>query len=154
MRPEFNLVAFDNFGCPEPLPPGLGNLPLSPDNDGTFSVNGPLDFTAFFPHEAPAHINSHYSVIGSSTTGIAGFSCESPHSTSTADCVSQYTNDDAITRLVTSPPFHPSYCTSLSNSSIVDHKNISRGKVTSAASPAALGDPHSRQSRHWTATTK
>ena len=137
---EFSLVAFDNFGNPQPLPPGLGNLPLYPNNDGTFSVNGQLDLTAFFPHEAPAQIESdHHSAIGLLITGIGGFSCESPHSTSTADCISHYSNDDAITRFVISLLFRPPYYTSLPNSSVVGHKNIPRGRVTSAASLAALG---------------
>lgn len=147
--PVFSLVAFDDFGNPQPLPPGLGNLPLYPDNDGTFSVNGSLGLTAFFSHEALALINSdHDSLIGPLITRIAGFSCDSPHSTGAADHGSHYSNGDMITRLATSPPFHPSYYTSFSNGTVVDHKNILRGRVTSAASQAALGNPHFRRSRH------
>lgn len=31
---------------PQPLPPGLGNLPLYLNEDGFYSVNGPLDLRA------------------------------------------------------------------------------------------------------------
>ncbi|PUU74676.1 hypothetical protein B9Z19DRAFT_1068029 [Tuber borchii] len=43
---DFRLVSFDTFGVPQPLPLGLGNLPLYLDDDGFHSVNGPLDLTA------------------------------------------------------------------------------------------------------------
>ena len=72
---EFSQVSFDKFGYPQPLPPGLGGLQLYPDNDGFFSVNGPLDLTVLSPHAAPALVNtdSHFSILPL-ITGIPGFS--------------------------------------------------------------------------------
>ena len=105
---ELSLVAFDNFGCPQPLPPGLGNLPLYPDYDGTFSVNGRLDLAVSSPHEALAPITGdHHAVIHPLIPGIPRFSCANPHSTCTPDRDSHYSNHDAITRFVISPLFRP-----------------------------------------------
>ncbi|CUS14000.1 unnamed protein product, partial [Tuber aestivum] len=42
---QFELVSSDEFGAPHPLPRELGDLPLYPDEDGFYSVNGPLDLT-------------------------------------------------------------------------------------------------------------
>ncbi|PUU74673.1 hypothetical protein B9Z19DRAFT_1068026 [Tuber borchii] len=46
---EFSLVSFDQLGYPRPLPAGLADLPLYPDNHGLSSVNGPLDLTGLSP---------------------------------------------------------------------------------------------------------
>lgn len=46
---EFSLVSFDQSGYPQPIPPGLAELPLYPDNHGFYSVNGPLDLTGLAP---------------------------------------------------------------------------------------------------------
>ena len=54
---DFSLVSFDTFGVPQPLPPGIGNLPLYSDNDGFHSVNGPLDLTAHPPCAVVAPVN-------------------------------------------------------------------------------------------------
>ena len=47
--PEFSLVAFDQSGHRQPIPPGLAELPLYPGNHGFYSVNGPLDLTGLSP---------------------------------------------------------------------------------------------------------
>ena len=54
---EFRLVSFDMFGKPEPLPAGLGNLPLIPHDNGFYSVNGPLNLTVFSPRGAITPVN-------------------------------------------------------------------------------------------------
>lgn len=73
--PEFTLVTFDNFGYRQPLPQGLGNLPLYPDQDGIFSVNGPLDLTVSSSHETRAPVNcDNQSTICPLSTSIPGFS--------------------------------------------------------------------------------
>lgn len=47
---EFDLVSFDQSGYPQPIPPGLAELPLYPDNHGFYSVTGPLDLPGLSAH--------------------------------------------------------------------------------------------------------
>ncbi|KAG0637821.1 hypothetical protein HOY80DRAFT_1081872 [Tuber brumale] len=54
---EFRLVSFDKLGEPQPLPVGLGNLPLYYDGNGFYSVNGPLNLNAISPRIAIAPPN-------------------------------------------------------------------------------------------------
>jgi len=54
----FRLISYDKLGYPQPLPGGLGVLPLYLDQDGFCSINGPLDFT-FFPRIAVTPV-THY----------------------------------------------------------------------------------------------
>ena len=88
---HFSLVSFDEFGNLEPLPTGLGNLPLYPDHDGFFSVNGPLDLTVLCG-TAVTPVNHG--------TNIPGFFGEN---TQVAPDHCQYMNDNAISRSDTSP---------------------------------------------------
>ena len=145
--PEFGLVSFDKFEYPQLLPSGLGDLPLYPDRDGFFSVNGSLDLPVFSSHESltPAD-NDNYSTLHPLITDIPGFSGESPQRT--PDCHSRDLNDQAITMLVTSTSFQPFYYAFLFNDSPLAYKHILREGVTSATSLVALGDPHSPRSRH------
>ncbi|PUU74672.1 hypothetical protein B9Z19DRAFT_1110521, partial [Tuber borchii] len=70
---EFKLVSFDTFGAPQPLPPGLGDLPLYLDNDGFRSVNGPRDFAALPLCSAVAPLSHDCSaMIETSATVISG----------------------------------------------------------------------------------
>ena len=70
--PEFRLVSFA-LGAPQPLPLGLGDLPLYLDNDGFHSVNGPRDFAALplcspvtpVSHTGSAMIEASVTVISS-----------------------------------------------------------------------------------------
>jgi len=103
---EFSLVSFDKSGYPQPLPPGLGDLPLYSDDDGFFSVNGPLDVGVFSPHIKFAPVNhGNHSTIPSSITSITGITGECSHIAPDGHpCLS---NDDAISRFVTSPPPTP-----------------------------------------------
>lgn len=104
----FSQVSFDKFGHPQPLPPGLGDLPLYPDNDGFFSVNGPLDLTVFSPHAAPALVNTdNHSSILPLITSIPGFSGENPKIIPNND--SHYLDGNAIGRFVPSRLLHSSY---------------------------------------------
>ena len=99
---EFSLVPFDGSGYPQPLPPTLGDLPLYPDDDGFFSVNGPLDLTAFSRTPlAPVNQDNH-SAICPLITDTPGFSCE--NSDITPGRHQCYLNDDAIGGYVTSLP--------------------------------------------------
>ncbi|PUU80018.1 hypothetical protein B9Z19DRAFT_1192157 [Tuber borchii] len=79
---EFSLISFDQSGCRQPLPPGLGNLPLYLDHDGYFSVNGSLDLTVFSLHTTLARV-SYYneSTFCFLVTDISSFSVENPHVT-------------------------------------------------------------------------
>ena len=100
--PEFSLVSFDALGSPQPLPPGLGDLPLYLDNDGYCSVNGPRDFTAL-PLCSAIDPDSHdgSSMIKPSVTVISGLSDKKPSISASPSqpCL----NDDAISRSVTFP---------------------------------------------------
>ena len=149
---EFTLVSFDKFGYPEPLPPILDVLPLYPDDDGFFSVNGPLDLTAFSPRTALAPVNhDNHSMIRPLISGIPGTPGENSHIT--PDHHQHYLNE-VISRFATPPPSHSTYYASLPNSPAASHDHVLRGGVTSAANQVAPGDLRFRLSRHWTATTK
>ena len=98
---EFSLVSFDGSGYPQPLPPTLGDLPLYPDDDGFFSVNGPLDLSAFSRTPlAPVNKDNHSAIP--LITDTPGFPCE--NSDITPDGHQCYLNDDAIGGYVTSLP--------------------------------------------------
>ena len=98
---EFSLVSFDILGSPQPLPPGLGDLPLYPDNDGFRSVNGPRDFTAPPLCSAVAPVShDSTSMIEASVTVISGPSDKKP---SISANYSQSFLDDIISRSVTCP---------------------------------------------------
>jgi len=150
---EFTLVSFDKFGYPEPLPPILGALPLYPDHDGFFSVNGPLDLTVFSPRTALASVgHNNHSMIRPLIGDLPGTPGKNSHIT--PDHYQHYLNDDVISRFATPPPSHSTYYASLPNSPAASHDHVLRGGVISAASQAAPGDLRFRLSRHWTATTK
>lgn len=150
---EFSLISFDKSGHRQPLPSGLGDLPLYPDDDGYFSVNGSLDFTLFSPHTALAPIGNHnHSTIRHLASDIPGFSGENPHVTS--DPHSGHSNADTIPGSATPPHSPAPHHESLSNGSVVGSQHTPRGGVTTALNLVALGDPHSQRSRHWTATTR
>ena len=95
---EFSLVSSDKFGNPQPLPSGLGNLPLYLDHDGFFSVNGPLDLTVDSARTAVTLVN--HDAIQPLITNIAGFSDANPR---VAPDHYQYINDDGINRFNPSP---------------------------------------------------
>jgi len=98
---EFTLVSSDKFGNPHPLPAGLGTLPLYPDHEGFFSVNGPLDLTVNSPRIAVALVNhDNHSAIQPLITNIPGFSGENPQ---VPPDHYQYMNDDGINRFDPSP---------------------------------------------------
>ena len=108
--PEFRLISFDKLGNRTPLPLGLGDLPLYLDDDGYFSVNGPLDLTVFSPHLSIVSINyDNHSSIYPFIADPPGFSGE--HT-----CVSpdrrQLNNDNFIRRFLLLPEAHHSSCTS------------------------------------------
>jgi len=126
---EFTLVSFDKFGHLEPLPPILGALPLYPDHDGFYSVNGPLDLTIFSPRTALAPVNH---MIRPLTSDIPGTPDENSHIT--PDHYQHSLNDDFISRFATPPPSRSTYYASLPNSPAASHKHVLRGGVISAAS--------------------
>jgi len=144
---HFSLLSFDKFGNLEPLPAGLGDLPLYLDHDGFFSVNGPLDLTV--PSRTAVTLVDHDShpAVRPLITNIPGFSREKPQ---IAPDYCQPINDDAISRSATSPP----KTHALLNNFVVDHERTLREGPTFAASQVAPGDPHFLLNRRWTATTK
>ncbi|PUU74668.1 hypothetical protein B9Z19DRAFT_1110520, partial [Tuber borchii] len=92
---EFSLISFDNSGYRQPLPPGLGDLPLYPDDDGYFSINGSLDSTDFSPQTTLASIShDNQSTFNPMITDILGFPAESPHVT--PDPHSAHLNADTV----------------------------------------------------------
>jgi len=54
---ELSLVSTSESGGPEPLPAGLGEMPLYLEDDDFHSVNGPLDLTTLPPYAAVAPVN-------------------------------------------------------------------------------------------------
>lgn len=150
---DLTLVSFDKFGYPEPLPPILGALPLYPDEDGFFSVSGPLSLAAFSARTALAPVNhDNHSMIRPLVGHLPGTPGENSHIT--PDHYQHYLNDDVISRFATPPPSHSTYYASLPNSPAASHDHVLRGGVTSAANQVAPGNLRFRLSRHWTATTK
>ena len=144
---ELALVSFDEFGYPEPLPPILGALPLYPDNDGFFSVNGPLDLIVFFPRTALTPVNhDNHSTIRPLISDIPGTPGQNSHIT--PDHHEHYLNGKAISRFATPPPSHSTYYASLPNSPAVSHDHVLRGGATSAANQVAPGDLRFRLSKH------
>ena len=114
---EFSLVSYDATGKPQPLPPTLGNLPLYPDRDGFFSINGPLDLSASSPCLILAPVNNdNHAMIQPAITNIPHFDDDPLH-----EIQNRYqfrSNNDAIYRFVTSPsnphpPILPIGCASL-----------------------------------------
>ena len=101
--PEFSLISFDKSGYRQPLPPGLGDLPLYLDDDGYFSVNGSMDFRLVSPHTALTPVShDNESTFCPLTTDIPGFSGENPDIT--PDPHVGHLNADTISKLVTSLP--------------------------------------------------
>jgi len=151
--PEFSLVSFDQSGFPLPLPPALGDLPLYPDDDGFFSVNGPLDLAVFYPPTVLAPVNhDNHSTISRFINEIPGFPGLS--SVTKRDRHLCSVDDDVVPRFVTSPPSSATHYVSTPNYFIVSHEHVPRGAVTLATSQVALGHPRFRLSKHSTATTK
>ena len=99
---EFSLVSYDATGKPQPLPRRLGDLPLYPDRDGFFSINGPLDLSASSPCPIIAPVNNdNHAMIQPSIINIPHFDDGPLH-----ELQNRYqfcTNSDAIYRFVTSP---------------------------------------------------
>ena len=152
-RHEFALISFDKFGNPQPLPLGLDDLPLYPHDDGYFSVNGPLGLRSFYANLALTPVNgANHSIIHPLITNIPGPLNEK--SPSIPDHHLRYYNDDTISRLATSPRLRASYDSLLSNCSGVGHKHVLKEEATSAPILVAPGNPHFKQSRHWTSIMK
>jgi len=150
---EFTLVSFDKFGYSQPLPPILSALPLYQEDDGFFSVNGPLDLTVFSPRTALAPVgHDNHSMIRPLIGDIPGTDGENVHIA--PDHHQHYLNDGVISRFATPPPSHSTYYASLPESSVVSHEHVLRGGVISAANQVAPGNLRFRLSKHWTATTK
>jgi len=95
---HFSLVSFDKFGNLEPLPAGLGDLPLYLDYDGFFSVNGPLDLLSRTALTSVDHDN--HPGIQPLITNIPGFTRENPQ---VAPDHCQRMNDGGTSRSATSP---------------------------------------------------
>lgn len=98
--PEFKLVSFDKLGNRQPLPLGLGDLPLHPDDDGFSSVNGP-PLRLLVAHIARDNHSAIYPSIA-----------EPPGSPGENPCVTpnrrQYnSNNDAISRFFYTSPSNP-----------------------------------------------
>ena len=144
--PEFSLISFDKSGNREPLPPGLGNLPLYLEDEGYFSVNGALDFTLFSPHTALAPVSYDIQpTIHPMINNIPHFSCESQHIA--PDRHPYYLNDDTISWYATPPSSHTAYCGSPPNGFVVSHQWVLREGVTSAMCLIAPGEHLSRPSK-------
>ena len=105
---EFSLVSYDATGKPQPLPPTLGNLPLYPDKDGFFSINGPLDLSTSSPCPILAPVNNdNHAMIQPAITNIPHFDDDPLHEIQTR--YQFCPNSDTIYRFVTSPfNSHPS----------------------------------------------
>ena len=79
---EFSLVSFDQSGYPQPIPPGLAELPLYRDSHGFYSVNGPLDLTGLSPYTVyypPAKEDGSWK--DGSDVEMAPFSSDTRHTT-------------------------------------------------------------------------
>lgn len=136
--PEFQLVSFGQCGYPQLLPPRLGCLPLYPDDDGFFSVNGSLGLTICSPRTPPAPTNhGNYDTIRAAITDLPGSSSESLHIA--PDRLQCCLNDDNIGRFATHPLSHDRLLC-LPNYSVVSHRHVLRRGVTSAASQDAPGN--------------
>ncbi|KAG0637825.1 hypothetical protein HOY80DRAFT_1138017 [Tuber brumale] len=75
----FELVSFDKFGKPQPLPAGLGDQPLYRADNGFYSVNGPLDLPVLPPCRTVVCVNyDDHSTIHPLTADISGHSDRNP----------------------------------------------------------------------------
>ncbi|CUS13999.1 unnamed protein product, partial [Tuber aestivum] len=95
---EISLVSFGEFGTPRPLPTGLGSQPLFPDDNGFFSVNGPLDLTTLTSGTAVAPPNRDgHSTIHPLITDLSSFSGQNPRATpSRRQSLNNDLNDDVV----------------------------------------------------------
>ncbi|KAG0637824.1 hypothetical protein HOY80DRAFT_1138016 [Tuber brumale] len=93
----FELVSFDKFRKPQPLPAGLGDQPLYRTDNGFYSVTGPLDLPVLPPCRAVVCVNGdNHSTIHPSAADISGHSDQNPSL--------QYLNDHVASR---GPQTHP-----------------------------------------------
>ena len=93
---DFQVVSFDTFGVPQPLLPGLGNLPLYFDDDGFYSVNGPLGLRAHPPCAVVTPVNHD----ANSTIGAFMISDKKP--SISPNLPQNHLNDNAVNRFVIS----------------------------------------------------
>ena len=97
---DFSLVSFDKFGNLDPLPAGLGDLPLYLNHDGFFSVNRPLDLTVPSPTAVTSVNHDSHPAIQPLISNIPAFSGENPQ---VVTGHYQYMNDGATNRSAASP---------------------------------------------------
>ncbi|KAG0637820.1 hypothetical protein HOY80DRAFT_1002307 [Tuber brumale] len=99
-------VSLDMSGKPQPLPAGLGNMPLYNDGDGFYSVNGPLNLTILSCPAVPPTSRDNRSTIRPSVGDLSSFPGENRRISPSRPqhCL----NNDATSRFVTPPnPYSP-----------------------------------------------